>query len=116
MGVRNEKSRLFHQLISVVGRDYVNEDVCPALIDEERQRVNEMVQHINKAVLEAIESQPYVSSNVLMLATATVVSTVLKLDFDMWKSDSETFLISLIHRVWWGEMKGRDIDYSDLPE
>ena len=100
MGIDNEKPRLFIRLITQTDGAFLNKKQCPALIDDERKRANEMAAHINKAVLEAIAQQPYVSSNVLMYAIATVVCTVLKLDYDMWKYDSEAYMETLIRRLW----------------
>ena len=100
MGVDNEKSRLFIRLITQTDGAFLNEKQCPVLIDDDRKRANEMVKHINKAVLEAIARQPYASSNVLMYTIATVVCTVLKLDYDMWKFDSEGYMETLIRHLW----------------
>lgn len=100
MGVENEKLRQFIRLLSQSEGQFIDKENTPALIDDERKRANEMVEHINKAVVEAIAMQPYVSSNVLMHAIATVVCAVLKLDYDMWKYDSEPYMEMLIRRLW----------------
>ena len=110
MGVENEKLRLFIRLLSQSDGQFIDKENGPALIDDERKRANEMVEHINKAVVEAIAMQPYVSSNVLMHAIAAVVCAVLKLDYDMWKYDSEPYMEKLIRRLW-AAAKDIQVDY-----
>ena len=110
MGVENDKLRLFIRLLSQSDGQFIDKENCPALIDDERKQINEMVEHINKSVMETIAMRPYVSSNVLMYTIATVVCAVLKLDYDMWRYDSEPYMEHLIRRLW-ATAKEIKVDY-----
>ena len=113
MGVKGDKSSLFWQLMlqAEIRKSSIT------LSDEEWHRVEQMTFLIGNAVAKTIETQSYVSENVLEHTMAKVVAMVLKLNCDMFGyAGGEADHMAVLIKHAWNEIKDQKIDYGTCAE
>ena len=113
MGVKGDKSSLFWKLM--LQTDCRKPSIT--LTEEEWKKVEQMTFCIGNAVAKTIESQSYVTQNVLEHTMAKVVAMVLKLNCDMFGyAGGEAEHMAVLIRHAWNEIKDQQIDYVTCAE
>ncbi len=111
MGVKGDKSVLFHQLMAQLNKDAKEKTSRTITTDSEKERIQQMTASVNMALLDSIAKQDFVSANVLTHVVSEVAVTVMKLNFDMWNIDEVQQLFALIKEKW-QIVKTKEINYK----